>query len=801
MRATDNGKMPRSSDELDDQPTQDVPPEFSGNAAADAWIEKGLNLKAGGQHAEAISCFERAIKIFPQCVRAWVYKGMNLSGLRRWEEAIACFDKGLEFDPQHFSAWVNKGDALENLARFEEALTCYDSAYHIPPDDFSDWRKMGQVFERHGRYEEALSCYDKALESPLNDCKARGRAFLYGLAWDEKAEILRRMGRYQDAIECYDKMIALDSESSSPWCGKGDTFEEVNRFDEATQCYDRAIQLDPEDGGAWTEKGNCLWKMGRPEEAIVCCEKATACNPPYTLGWWTKAIIQEDLGRIEGAIASYEKYLAATPPEFGRVIKDVRKRMENLKSRAGEQPHNEPKKTEPESSWVAYDRKKYQEDEFTWLRERFDSVKALVEWHAKDARAGSKESMQNALESLEKGLVVTHERVVFWIAVIALIALASAELWIGAACIAIGLGLRRWFVQSADKDTYRLDRFRRRFRELLEQADSVYGEMLAEDKEFLRKYEDSILYPLAVAAHKREEVSARELWHVETLYREYLNTGGSHFHLGGYTDAPEDCKLCMAAQRVRKHIEGAISKFESDIESVRQALITKIHSYGFPLGAVLAKDLLEDYRAWFPYWETRKKPETQKRGEEPVSLPMLKTLCNKEWWSFEEADKVRELCRAEKQNNGWKFEWEESYTGRLFRKLTQEMGACATRCGLQELWAWYDKAREARAERSTDWAYKEVRRIIGRGHPEAMFLELHGGLQYWNIWQLETSLHLGEIFDRKLIEQEMQTAKKLIAQKNGKWNKVYEKELQAAMSYARVDELIKAERYKDYGKL
>ena len=60
---------------LDDL-TKEIPPGYSGNPAADAWIEKGLNFEASGSHAEAISCFESAIEIHPRCVHAWRHCGV-----------------------------------------------------------------------------------------------------------------------------------------------------------------------------------------------------------------------------------------------------------------------------------------------------------------------------------------------------------------------------------------------------------------------------------------------------------------------------------------------------------------------------------------------------------------------------------------------------------------------------------------------------------------------------------------------------------------------------------------------------
>jgi hypothetical protein len=91
------------------------------------------------------------------------------------------------------------------------------------------------------------------------------------------------------------------------------------------------------------------------------------------------------------------------------------------------------------------------------------------------------------------------------VAVVAIIALASAGLWIGVGGVAAFLVVERWWSLYEEKAGYRLDGFRGRFRALLGDR-----EMLSEDKDFIRKYADSILYPLAVASVVRR--NSEHLW-------------------------------------------------------------------------------------------------------------------------------------------------------------------------------------------------------------------------------------------------------------------------------------------------
>ena len=189
--------------------------------------------------------------------------------------------------------------------------------------------------------------------------------------------------------------------------------------------------------------------------------------------------------------------------------------------------------------WEARQRKEYLEDPAMWLERQVrwiaNKLSEETDWQLNE----TKSLVQNAAEIHEKELVNVRDSLIFWVSVVAMIALASAGIWIGVAAVGVLAALKAWFNWSARKQENHLRHFRGRFRDLLKRAND--GEMLAEDKDFLRKHADSILFPLAVpntdansvmsrfskdaayVGHGRETTSARDLEHVETLYREYCD--------------------------------------------------------------------------------------------------------------------------------------------------------------------------------------------------------------------------------------------------------------------------------------
>jgi hypothetical protein len=152
--------------------------------------------------------------------------------------------------------------------------------------------------------------------------------------------------------------------------------------------------------------------------------------------------------------------------------------------------------------------------------------------------------VQNAAEFQSHDLKSSERRLIFWCGAIATIALASAGLWIGVIGVAaLVIGRCYWLIWYVERWISRVNRFRRRFRKLL---DREY-EMSPEDKEFLQKHTDSILFPLAVATQGRAAITQSDLEHIEVLYLEFY-FGSSHPRAGPH----KGCKPCMAAQPLRE---------------------------------------------------------------------------------------------------------------------------------------------------------------------------------------------------------------------------------------------------------
>jgi tetratricopeptide (TPR) repeat protein len=169
------------------------------------WLKKGNELYGLGRCEEAISRFDKALKLNPRLAGAWAGKGLASNAMGQYDEAIRCYDESLRLDPRDPAVWHDKGNTLCAIGRLEGALNCFNEALIIDPRDARAWNNKGICLASLGRPEDAVPCCNKAT---LLDPK-------YAVGWQAKAMIEERVGRIQDAVASYKQFIALASDKNA----------------------------------------------------------------------------------------------------------------------------------------------------------------------------------------------------------------------------------------------------------------------------------------------------------------------------------------------------------------------------------------------------------------------------------------------------------------------------------------------------------------------------------------------------------------------------------------------------------
>ena len=245
-------------------------------------------------------------------LEAWeiVNKGAALSNLGRTKEALSYFDKALKLLPNFDAAWLNKGVVLAKAGRDEEALACYAKAIKGNPHSADAWYNAGLAHQNRGSLDEALQSYERALAlSPR-----------YEAAWLNKGVILRRMQRPQDAIECYERVLSINAQSAVAWHNKGFALSQLGRLEEELACYDKALSINPQFMEVWLNRGVALRKANRLIEALICYQKVLDLHPRHPDAWYNKGMVHRRLGQKREAQDAFQK-AAALDPKIAEKLK------------------------------------------------------------------------------------------------------------------------------------------------------------------------------------------------------------------------------------------------------------------------------------------------------------------------------------------------------------------------------------------------------------------------------------------------------------------------------------------------
>lgn len=151
---------------------------------------------------QAISLYDRVIRLHPQFVEAYNNKGLDLNHLGKHQEAIESFRKAIQIRPDFVEAYLNFGSALNDSQLYEEALTQFAAAVNLRPNYSDALTSMGGTLVELTRYQDARGVLQQAIEVNPADAKA----------YQNLGRLLSEQKQYSEAIAAYKKALDLNPE-------------------------------------------------------------------------------------------------------------------------------------------------------------------------------------------------------------------------------------------------------------------------------------------------------------------------------------------------------------------------------------------------------------------------------------------------------------------------------------------------------------------------------------------------------------------------------------------------------------
>lgn len=156
-----------------------------------------------GQHDQALSYFQRALRINRNYLSAWTLMGHEFLEMRNTAAAVEAYRRAVDINPKDFRAWYGLGQTYELLNMPMYTLYYYQKASGLRPRDARMWCAVAQTLQELRKWDEAIGCYERAVGCDDREGTALSRL---GSLYEQLAIECQRDGRQHERVtKCLDQ--------------------------------------------------------------------------------------------------------------------------------------------------------------------------------------------------------------------------------------------------------------------------------------------------------------------------------------------------------------------------------------------------------------------------------------------------------------------------------------------------------------------------------------------------------------------------------------------------------------------
>ena len=200
----------------------------------------GLTIRRNVDYGSAVAIWTDTVTKWPDNARAQYGLGAALLRAGRPAEAIPCYERALRLDPARADVCSDLGNALADAGRVPEAIQHYEQALRLNPDLADVHNNFGAVLYTAGRMAEAIPHYRRALQLKPEYLEAE---YNLGLA-------LFDAGRTGMAVVAFRAVVERAPGLVAAWCSLGRALERSGRIDDAAASFEEALRRAPDSAEA-----------------------------------------------------------------------------------------------------------------------------------------------------------------------------------------------------------------------------------------------------------------------------------------------------------------------------------------------------------------------------------------------------------------------------------------------------------------------------------------------------------------------------------------------------------------------
>ncbi|HET6991042.1 MAG TPA: hypothetical protein VFJ43_06950, partial [Bacteroidia bacterium] len=293
------------------------------------WMNYGLSLMGRNSMDTAISCFNKALSIYPNYSYANINMGLAQSKIGNDKGAEAFYTKAVSVDPYNPECYYYYGLYLVKMQRISEAIAILNKGKEISPQheginivlaslgngNFKSNVEIAQEAVKQNPTAEnyvnlSLQFYNTGqfLESAIAAKEAAKIKPDYNLAWNNICAAYNKLGEWDSAVAAGTKAVELAPK------------DELSK-NNYTYAFQQRIRFQKLEADAQKQKNANNWlnlslewdKVGNFHKSLIAAEEATLLNPDDPLGWNNVCAAANKLGDWDRAIIAGEKALKLNP--------------------------------------------------------------------------------------------------------------------------------------------------------------------------------------------------------------------------------------------------------------------------------------------------------------------------------------------------------------------------------------------------------------------------------------------------------------------------------------------------------